>query len=159
MGAPVRGMAASAWHSARMMSSASTSTGLDPALAARAWDVTKAILGDTPLIRVGRPPKWLALYRRDPDLIIDGKAFDGFEIFSRSGQCVLFGIHPETRQPYRWLTDTPATLGPADLPLVASEQIVALIDELSSSIREHRRDTVPALSARSLASPPRYCAR
>ena len=33
-------------------------------------------------------------------------------------------------QPYRWLTDTPATLGPTELPLVTREQIFALIDEL-----------------------------
>ena len=51
-------------------------SGLDrPGLAARAWDVTKDILGETPLLRVGRPPKRLALYRREPGLVIDGKAF------------------------------------------------------------------------------------
>ena len=102
---------------------------IEPAIAARAWDITKAILGETPLVRIGRPPKKLALYRRDPGLVV-GKAYGGFELFTRSGQCVLFGIHPDTGQPYRWLTDTPATLGPADLPLVTRDQIFALIDAL-----------------------------
>ncbi len=101
----------------------------DPAIAARAWDITKDILGETPLVRIGRPPKKLALYRCDPGLVV-GKAYGGFELFTRSGQCVIFGIHPDTGQPYRWLTDTPATLGPADLPLVTRKQIFALIDEL-----------------------------
>ena len=39
---------------------------IEPAIAARAWDITKDILGETPLVRIGRPPKKLALYRRDP---------------------------------------------------------------------------------------------
>ena len=43
---------------------------IDPAIAARAWDITKDILGETPLVRIGRPPKRLALYRREPGLVI-----------------------------------------------------------------------------------------
>ena len=43
---------------------------------------------------------------------------------------MIFGVHPDTGQPYRWLADTPATLGPMDLPLVTRKQIFALIDEL-----------------------------
>lgn len=103
---------------------------LEPGLAARGWQITRSILGDTPLVRIGRPPKRLALYGCDPGLVIDGKAFDGFEIFSHSGQCVMFGIHPGTQKPYRWLTDTPATIAPVDLPLAGSEQILSLIAEL-----------------------------
>lgn len=102
----------------------------DPDLAQRACDVTKDTLGETPLLRVGRPPKRLALFRSAPGLVVDGKAFNGFEIFSRSGQCVLFGVHPQTGQPYRWLTDSPMTIAPGGLPIVRSEQIVALIDGL-----------------------------
>ena len=61
---------------------------IEPAIAARAWDITKDILGETPLVRIGRPPKKLALYRRDPGLVV-GKAYGGFELFTRSGQCVI----------------------------------------------------------------------
>ncbi len=44
---------------------------IEPAIAARAWDITKDILGETPLVRIGRPPKKLALYRREPGLVVE----------------------------------------------------------------------------------------
>ena len=96
------------------------------------------------MLRVGRPPKRLALYRGAPGLVVDGKTFNSFEIFSRSGQCVLYGVHPQTGQPYRWLTDSPTTIAPVDLPIVGSEQIVALIEGLQQLDPVTRRDTVRA---------------
>lgn len=102
----------------------------DPDLARRGWDITKSIVGETPLVRVGKPPKRLALYRASPGLVVDGKAFPGFDIFSKSGQCVLFGIHPDTGKPYHWISETPETVGPCDLPQVDSEHVTELIGAL-----------------------------
>ena len=130
---------------------------LDPAIAAQAWDITIDILGETPLVRVGRAPKRLALYRIEPGFVIRRK-YDGFELFTRSGQCVVAGIHPDTGQPYRWEGETPATLGPAELPLVIHKQVHALVDALEDldpeakavaaprvrEDRHHRRDPARA---------------
>jgi hypothetical protein len=60
-----------------------------------AYEIVVSMLGATPLIRVGLPPKKLMLYRCSPGgLNVVGKAFGGFEVFTRSGQTVLFGVHP-----------------------------------------------------------------
>ena len=64
-----------------------------------------------------------------PDLVIR-QALWRLRAVHPVGQCVCFGIHPDTGQPYRWMAETPATLGPAELPLVSSRQVHALIDAL-----------------------------
>lgn len=55
---------------------------LGPGPTARGCEITRSILGSAPLVRIGRPPKRLALYRCIPGLIFEGKVFDGFDLFS-----------------------------------------------------------------------------
>ncbi len=104
----------------------------DQGEAHKAWDATCATIGDSPLVRIGRAPKRLALYRAAPGTKVSGKAFGGFEIFSHSGQTVLFGMHPQTERPYAWIDESPLTLSPTDLPVITSDGIAALISTLSS---------------------------
>jgi hypothetical protein len=58
------------------------------------------IVGETPLVRMGRPPKRLTLYKASRNLFVPGKAFGGFELYSTSGQTVLYKVHPDTGRPY-----------------------------------------------------------
>ena len=95
------------------------------------WDITQRILGPTPLIRIGAPPKRLALYRATDGLRVEGRAFGGFEVFTRSGQTVLYGLHPGTGRAYAWPEESPLTVGPDKLPVVTSEHITALIQCLA----------------------------
>jgi hypothetical protein len=112
-----------------------------PDKAAEAHRIMEKTLGATPLIRVGRAPKLLALYRAAAGLHVDGKAFGGFEIYSRSGQCLLHGIHPVTGQPYEWPEESPEHVSPDDLPLVSQAQITLFIAEMGplreDSINHH----------------------
>lgn len=103
---------------------------LDPQKARRALDVTGAILGRSPLERVGKPPKAMVFYRAASGLVVPGKAFGGYEIFCSTGQTVLYSVHPETRQPYRWTDASPERLAPSDLPVVGQAGIDELLREL-----------------------------
>jgi hypothetical protein len=90
------------------------------------------LLGPTPLVREGRHPKKLMLYRFEPPMVLPGKAFGNFEIFHAAGtQTVFAGVHPETGAPYRWIAGaSPFDTAPGDLPIVNQAQVVALIDAL-----------------------------
>lgn len=110
---------------------------MDPEKAAFARHIADETLGHTPMARIGKPPKVLALYRAYPDLRAPGKNFGGFEIFSRSGQTVLYGIHPGTGGPYHWPDASPETLSPRDLPVVTQEMLEAFIAQMEP-LREDR---------------------
>jgi hypothetical protein len=124
-------------------------TGIDldfmgPDVAKRAHEIVVSILGPTPLIRVGLPPKKLMLYRCPPGgLSVLGKAFGGFEVFTRSSQTVLFGVHPQGHA-YTWLTDTPATIKVSDLPPAGSSTMDAVIDALQPLCSKPSAPRVPA---------------
>jgi hypothetical protein len=85
-------------------------------IARKASEVTLDICGSTDFIRIGMAPKSMLFYRAAPGLVVHGKAFGGYEIFSKSGQAILFGIHPGTGRPYRWLKSSPEDGRVSDLP-------------------------------------------
>jgi hypothetical protein len=114
--------------------------------AKRAYEIVVSILGVSPLVRIGLPPKKLMLYRCPPGgLSVLGKAFGGFEVFTRSGQTVLYGVHPHGHA-YRWLTDAPATIKVGDLPLAGSGAMDAVIDALRLHCSKPSAPRVPAAS-------------
>ena len=103
---------------------------LEPAAAARAEAAVVDTLGTTTAVRIGHSPKRLLLYRAAPGLIVPGKAFGGYELFSTTCQTVLFGTHPDTGQPYYWPGRSPEDTSPDDLPVVGQEALNALIRAL-----------------------------
>ncbi len=104
---------------------------LEPEIAYRAAATVKRILGPTPLIRVGRDPKRVAIYRYLGDKGLPGKAFGNFELFYKTGQLVFAGTHPETGQPYRWIAGaSPFDTRPEAAPKVTHDQILELIAAL-----------------------------
>jgi len=99
----------------------------DPAHAERAQVLADEMLGQTPLIRIGRAPRQVRIYR--------GTARSGkhhpIEVFGDSGQVVLYGTHPTTQQRYFWPDDEPLHVSPDSdvLPMVSPESISAYIGE------------------------------
>jgi hypothetical protein len=83
-------------------------------------------LGATPLIRIGQEPKQVRIYRAgSPGRIRSGKPRP-IEIMSGTGMVVAFGIHPDTQQPYRWVSGaSPLTLSAdsADIPAIDHTQL------------------------------------
>lgn len=97
----------------------------DVAKSTRSLDIADEMLGATPLVRVGQAPKTMLFYRAVADLDPGGRAFGGYELYRHSGQVVLYGVHPDTRQPYRWIEGRPEDMSPCDLPVVTQPMLDA----------------------------------
>lgn len=93
---------------------------LDEQTAERSKRAALAIFGDTPLVRIGRAPKWMRFYRT-PEPFATMRA-DGAEVLSLGRQAVLFGIHPDTERPYTWVDETPLDVPLDQLPTVTEDQ-------------------------------------
>ena len=93
-------------------------------LAQEVADLADQTLGPSPLIRVGREPKQARIYRNgSPGRIRSSKPHPS-EIMAGSGMIVAFGIHPDTQQPYRWVS------GASPLSLSADSTSIPTIDHL-----------------------------
>jgi RecA-family ATPase len=117
---------------------------LVPELAERLAFKCKEILGHTPLRRVGLAPKILFCYRVEapikklstPELYLDDGSKHKVELLAEGQHFVAFGIHPDTRQPYRWGEQTPLNTPFAELPLVTVEALERFKAEAERIIRE-----------------------
>ncbi len=99
--------------------------------AQRAFAATKAILGPSPLIRIGLFPKRLLLYRFFGTETLPGKAFNNFELFHKiGGQTIFYGRHPDSGLEYVWPNKSPMDVGPSEAPEVSYAQILELIEAL-----------------------------
>lgn len=117
---------------------------LDPELSRIVRGVIDRRFGLLPL-RIGRPPKGLLLVRVAGEFPYSrvefgerdkkGRLLERVEILTDGRQFVAEGIHPFTREPYRWER---ALLPLAELPVVEARELVALLEEL--------RDILPAAS-------------
>jgi hypothetical protein len=94
---------------------------LDEAIAADIGGVANNTFGATPLIRVGRAPKSVRLYRRNPHDAIRSHKAHPIEVMCGTGMVIAYGIHPDTGQPYRWTT------GSSPLSLQANSSAIPLI--------------------------------
>jgi hypothetical protein len=109
----------------------------DPEIAAKTTVILHDTVGTTDLVRIGQPPKSLRLFKAD-NVTVTGRAFGGFEIYSVSGQCVFYGIHPGTGEPYSWPVASPEELGPDDLPVVTQDAMDAFLE----AMEPYREDRV-----------------
>jgi hypothetical protein len=86
----------------------------------------------TPLVRVGRAPKHVCIYRCSAESGIRSRRLHPIEILCGTGQCVAFAVHAETKQPYTWPTgNSPLTL-PAtspDIPVITERQLARFLAE------------------------------
>jgi len=112
----------------------------DPDIAAKTTCILHDTVGVTDLVRIGQPPKRLCLFKAD-NVTVTGRAFGGFEIYSVSGQCVFYGIHPGTGEPYSWPVASPEELGPDDLPVVTQDAMDAFLE----AMEPYREDRVTVL--------------
>jgi hypothetical protein len=97
-------------------------------------------LGTTPLVRIGREPKTLLVYRTEtpfpkietPELFWPDGTKAQVEVLGDGQQFVADGIHPNTGQPYRWTDGCPATVPLKLLPPVAqaaAREVVVAAEE------------------------------
>jgi hypothetical protein len=93
----------------------------DEAEAHRLQRVAFGVFGETPLIRVGRWPKRMLVYRVTER--IDSKDVGKVQVIAAGRQFVALGTHPDTGKPYYWLDDSPAEVHLSSLPVVTPRQI------------------------------------
>jgi putative DNA primase/helicase len=92
-------------------------------------------------VRIGLPPKRALLFRTDEPFAkikVDLAAPNGsaqkpekLEFLCDGQQLAVFGIHPDTKQPYRWHGGEPGQIKHDELPLIDSGEAQALIGELA----------------------------
>lgn len=91
----------------------------DPQLVMKIDALAREMLGDTPLLRIGREPKRMLVYRCEKPF--SGRKRHPLEILALGQQFVAYGIHPDTQQPYRWPIETPDDTALEELPAVTEE--------------------------------------
>jgi putative DNA primase/helicase len=133
---------------------------LDAAVVDRIVALIEQRLGATPLVRIGRPPKALLVYRADDrftkietaELFFPDGTKAQVEVLADGQQFVADGLHPDTGLPYRWTDGTPADVPLKDLPVVAQDEARAIIAEAEQVLRDagavEKKKPAPAKPAR-----------
>lgn len=121
----------------------------DKALSHQVTEIAIAILGDTPLRRIGSAPKIALIYREDGQKRVptkhytaDDKSGHGVDIISGPGQLTFFGLHHRTGNPFKWPLRSPINVGPAELPVISRGMVETFIKRVCeiipmSSGRDH----------------------
>jgi Bifunctional DNA primase/polymerase, N-terminal len=89
------------------------------------------------LVRIGKPPKRAIPFRTiEPfakfvvNLITPNGSTEKIEFLADGAQVAAFGIHPETKQPFRWHGGKPGDTKLEELPYIREDEARALVDEL-----------------------------
>ena len=108
------------------------------------------------LVRTGKAPKSLIIFRTDEpfkkitaNLIApDGSKGQKIELLADGQQFVAFGIHPDTREPYRWKGSEPGNVKWNELPPITAAEASALVDNVVAEIEKfgYRRGNEKPLS-------------
>ena len=115
----------------------------EPTLAAQVEALADTLLEPTPLIRVGRAPKSLRCYRREvrspkretPELFLPNGTKVQVEAMGEGQQIVGFGVHPDTRQPYRWLGASPLDMRLDQVPIISEAKLTAFLASAEAAFR------------------------
>jgi hypothetical protein len=116
---------------------------LDQQLADQIVILIETTVGRTPLVRIGRPPKILLVYRPEhsfnkmqtPEMFFSDGTKAKIELLAEGQQFVADGVHPDTGKPYGWTDRSPAEVPLAELPIVTEEQARAIFTEAKLLLR------------------------
>jgi hypothetical protein len=96
-------------------------------------------LGDTPALRIGRPPKRLLVYRSTAPF--KGIKRHPLEVLCLGQQFIAYAIHPATGRPYDWPEESLADLDLQSLPAIDEAQARAFLDEAIALLPEQLKPT------------------
>jgi len=94
---------------------------LDEAVAGDVRRLFEQRLGITPLVRVGKAPKVLLVYRCTER--IEKLSYQPIEVLAHGQQFVAYGVHPDTGLPYQWPVEAPDETTVESLPEVTPQQL------------------------------------
>jgi len=127
---------------------------LDQEVALKIEALAKRLLGDTPLLRIGRAPKRALIYRAV-------EPFRGFkkhpiEVHCLGQQVVAYGVHPDTGTEYQWPDGHPVDVEILDLPAIDEglarefiERAFAIVPEsLRPAVLAFKTDATPKLEGK-----------
>ncbi len=118
----------------------------DPEMAGKIEELARDTLGATPLLRVGRAPKRLLVYRSaKPFNKMASRQFrllnepgtskpHRVEILATGQQFVAYAIHPDTGEPYRWPVESPEDVDLSDLPEVSELSVKVFLERLAGLV-------------------------
>lgn len=131
------------------------------ALSREIEDTAIAILGSTPLRRVGRAPKVLLAYQvaeaggklETPEIILPDGTKAQVEVLAKGQQFVSHGVHPDTRQAYVWTAMAPEQVPLADVPVVQPSKVRAFLAAAESILRDAGGRTQKEIDATNRPAP------
>jgi hypothetical protein len=103
------------------------------------------------LVRIGLPPKRAIPFRTEEpfdkiivNLVAPNEKPEKIEFLSNGQQVVVDGIHPDTKQPYRWHGGEPGQIKLEELPYVREAEARQLVDDIVELlIKEHGYSRAP----------------
>jgi hypothetical protein len=116
---------------------------LDDNHAHRLTGIATEMLGMTPALRIGRAPKILLAFRAETPFdkiqtsefhLLDGTVAR-VEVLATGQQFVGFGIHPDTKAPYRWPECSPLDVPMGELPTVTRVRCAAFVAAAEDYLR------------------------
>ena len=113
---------------------------MNPRTAQRVEALAAEHLGDTPLVRIGRSPKWLHICRSDGS--VNSRKLHPLELFSGSGQVAVYGWHQGAGRPYAWPEASPLDLSADDasIPLVTRCELDAFLEAAGAELKGFRKE-------------------
>lgn len=119
---------------------------MDAAFAHEIERLARDLLGDTPLLRIGRAPKRLLVYRTETPF--SGLRRAPLEILGAGRQFVAFAVHPDTGRPYEWPEESPLDVPLDALPAITEDQARAWIEKAHALLpQELKPNTLSAQCA------------
>jgi hypothetical protein len=118
---------------------------LDADLAHRLERLAREMLGDTPLLRIGKAPKRLLVYRAE--VPFSGPKRAPLEVLAQGRQFVAFALHPDTGRPYDWPEESPLSVSLDQLPAVTGEGVAAWLEAALALLPDSLKPAVLPASA------------
>jgi hypothetical protein len=120
------------WDDCGVSIACGTVLGLDldieePKLAKQIREVAARTLGETTLVRYGRRPRMMMVYRMATPF--RSRRVGPLDAMGSGRQFVAFGVHPNTGQPYEWEGPSPADTPPSAVPMVDEAKLATFFDE------------------------------
>ena len=110
---------------------------LDPKVSRDVQRLIEDKLGTTPLVRVGKAPKVLLVFRCTEKM--SKLSYQPIEVLADGQQFVAYGVHPDTGLPYQWPVESPTETTVDSLPVVTPEQVEAAVKAAFELIPEELR--------------------
>ncbi len=129
---------------------------LDTALASQVRLIIQGHLGETPLVRIGKAPKLMMVYRVDKPM--NKISMSPLEVLATGQQFVAYGVHPDTGLEYHWSLESPDEALMSSIPVVTEDMVQkavqAAYDIIPSEMKQGKLTTGGTHTGGGQNSPP-----